>query len=62
MLIYSVAAQSVILTTTHEGIPNSREGSNKDDVGLDVRTGSKRKDWKKWPCLGWKEKNEAGIS
>lgn len=52
MLIYSVAAQSVILTTTHEGIPNSREGSNKDDVGLDVRTGSKRKDWKKWPCLG----------
>lgn len=36
MLIYSVAAESVILTTTHEGTPYSTEESNKDDVGLDV--------------------------
>lgn len=35
-VIFSVAVESVILTTTHEGTPYSTEGSNEDDVGLDV--------------------------
>lgn len=51
MLIYSVSAQSVILTTTHEGTPYSTEGSNKNDVVWMWKIGSKEKIERN--ALGW---------